>query len=168
MDLKGKLIELRREKGWTQDELALKVGVTRQAVSKWERGVIAPSTVNLIALGRLYGVSLDELANGGPPEEAEGAETPGAAETPGDAAEITPETPPPRGKAGPLKLAGAAMAAVLILLVTIASAITIGSAIFRKPEKPRESIIRMGDMEQDVINTFDADTLIQDPVKSID
>lgn len=60
------------------------------------------------------------------------------------------------------------MAAVLILLVTIASAITIGSAIFRKPEKPRESIIRMGDMEQDVINTFDADTLIQDPVKSID
>lgn len=162
MDLKEKLIELRREKGWTQDELALKVGVTRQAVSKWERGVIAPSTVNLIALGRLYGVSLDELANGGPPEEAEGAETPG------DAAEITPEAPPPRGKAGPLKLAGAVAAAVLILLVTIASAITIGSAIFRKPEKPRESIIRMGDMEQDVINTFDADTLIQDPVKSID
>ena len=152
MDLKEKLVELRREKGWTQDELALKVGVTRQAVSKWERGVIAPSTVNLIALGRLYGVSLDELANGGPPEEAEGAETPGAAETPGDAAEITPEAPPPRGKAGPLKLAGAVAAAVLILLVTIASAITIGSALLKEPEKPEDGIIWINDLEGEDID----------------
>lgn len=40
--------------------------VTRQTVSKWERGVIAPTTEKLIALSRLYGVPLDELVNGEP------------------------------------------------------------------------------------------------------
>lgn len=45
----------------SQEYLAEQLGVTRQAVSKWESGASEPSTANLLALARLYGISLDEL-----------------------------------------------------------------------------------------------------------
>lgn len=45
----------------TQEFLAEQLGVTRQAVSKWESGTSEPSTANLLALAKLYGISLDEL-----------------------------------------------------------------------------------------------------------
>ena len=45
----------------TQEYVAESVGVSRQAVSKWERGLSSPSTANLIALAKLYGVSVEEL-----------------------------------------------------------------------------------------------------------
>lgn len=56
-----KLQRLRKEKGLSQEELADKLGVSRQAVSKWERGEASPDTDNLILLAKLYGVSIDEL-----------------------------------------------------------------------------------------------------------
>lgn len=80
MELKEKLAVLRTERDLTQDELARELNVTRQTVSKWERGLATPDAVNLTALGRLYGVSLDELVNGPSPQEepapAEGGEAP--------------------------------------------------------------------------------------------
>lgn len=45
----------------TQEFVAETVGVSRQAVSKWENGTSDPSTANLIALAKLYGISADEL-----------------------------------------------------------------------------------------------------------
>lgn len=45
----------------TQEFVAESLGVSRQAVSKWENGESDPSTVNLLALAKLYGVSADEL-----------------------------------------------------------------------------------------------------------
>jgi len=45
----------------TQEFVAESLGVSRQAVSKWENGTSDPSTVNLLALAKLYGVSADEL-----------------------------------------------------------------------------------------------------------
>ena len=45
----------------TQEFVAEALGVSRQAVSKWETGAADPSTSNLIALARLYGVSAEEL-----------------------------------------------------------------------------------------------------------
>lgn len=54
MELEKQLIRLRREHGLSQDTLAKELGVTRQAVSKWERGLVIPSSENLIALSRLY------------------------------------------------------------------------------------------------------------------
>lgn len=45
----------------TQEFVAETIGVSRQAVSKWENGTSDPSTANLIALAKLYGVSADEL-----------------------------------------------------------------------------------------------------------
>ena len=45
----------------TQEFLAERLGVSRQAVSKWENGTSDPSTSNLMALAKLYGVSVEEL-----------------------------------------------------------------------------------------------------------
>lgn len=45
----------------TQEYVAEAVGVSRQAVSKWEKGLSSPSTANLLALAKLYGVSVEEL-----------------------------------------------------------------------------------------------------------
>ena len=47
----------------TQEFVAESVGVSRQAVSKWESGASDPSTANLIALAKLFGVSAEELLN---------------------------------------------------------------------------------------------------------
>ncbi len=47
----------------TQEFVAENLGVSRQAVSKWESGTSDPSTSNLIALAKLYEVSVDELLN---------------------------------------------------------------------------------------------------------
>lgn len=58
-----RLADYRRRKGYSQESLAQKLGLSRQAVSKWERAESSPDTENLIALARLYGVSLDDLLN---------------------------------------------------------------------------------------------------------
>ena len=57
----NKLVELRKKHGLSQEELADKLGVSRQAVSKWERSEASPDTDNLIELAKLYDISLDEL-----------------------------------------------------------------------------------------------------------
>lgn len=59
-----RLFEYRKANGYSQEELAVKIGVSRQAISKWERGESSPDTDNLIALARLYNISIDELING--------------------------------------------------------------------------------------------------------
>ena len=59
----NRLLELRKMNGYSQDVLAEKIGVSRQAVSKWERAESWPDTDNLIALAELYGITLDDLLN---------------------------------------------------------------------------------------------------------
>ena len=61
IQIADRLVALRRQYGYSQEELAVRLGVSRQAVSKWERAESSPDTDNLIALARLYGISLDEL-----------------------------------------------------------------------------------------------------------
>lgn len=58
-----KLQQLRKERGFSQEELAEEIGVSRQAVSKWESGQSYPEMEKLIAVGRLFGVSIDSLVN---------------------------------------------------------------------------------------------------------
>ena len=64
-NLGKKLYELRKKSGLSQEEFADKLNVSRQAVSKWERGETLPDTENLITIAKLYGVSLDELIDNG-------------------------------------------------------------------------------------------------------
>lgn len=61
MSLSEKLIFLRKQNGFTQVELAEKLNVSRQAISRWEVGTAAPSTDNLKELSNLYDVSVDYL-----------------------------------------------------------------------------------------------------------
>ena len=61
VEIAQRLAEMRREKGFSQEELAARLGLSRQAVSTWERAESSPDTGNLIALADLYGVTLDEL-----------------------------------------------------------------------------------------------------------
>ena len=61
MELYEKLYELRRASGMSQEELAEKLGVSRQAVSKWESGTTQPELPKLIELSKIYQVSVDAL-----------------------------------------------------------------------------------------------------------
>lgn len=60
------LKKYRTQRNMTQEFVAEALGVSRQAVSKWESGRSDPSTSNLIALAKLFGVPPEELLNGGP------------------------------------------------------------------------------------------------------
>lgn len=160
MDLKEKLVELRSRQGLTQGEVAAKINVSRQTIYKWERGIAVPSAENLIALGRLYGVPLEELADStltltGQPAVAVAEEppVPEEAEAPPHEAVEEAETPPCK-RADILKIWGAIGAVALTLLVAIASVITIVSAITKKPEKTEDGfpIISQDDLVREDID----------------
>ena len=61
IQIANRLVEMRKEKGLSQEALAEQLGISRQAVSKWERAESSPDTSNLITLAKLYGISLDQL-----------------------------------------------------------------------------------------------------------
>lgn len=58
-----KLQKLRKEKGWTQEELAGHIHISRQALSKWELGTAIPDTENVVQISKLFHVSTDYLLN---------------------------------------------------------------------------------------------------------
>jgi len=64
MDFRDRLFDLRRQAGLSQEELANLMGVTRQAVQKWEAGTSRPDMDNLVSLADYFKVSLDYLATG--------------------------------------------------------------------------------------------------------
>ena len=65
IDKIGKFIkELREEKGLTQDELAKKIPISRQAISKWERGLAIPDAQTLLKLSEFFSVSVNEILSG--------------------------------------------------------------------------------------------------------
>lgn len=84
IEIADRLVALRKEHGYSQEALAAKLGLSRQAISKWERADASPDTDNLMALAALYGITLDALIN---PETAPIAPT---------AAETEEETPTPK------------------------------------------------------------------------
>ena len=61
MTFKEKLVKLRKLKGITQDEFASAVGVSRQAVYKWESGQSYPEVAKLIEIKALFNISIDDL-----------------------------------------------------------------------------------------------------------
>lgn len=76
MILADKITALRKQNGWSQEELAQQLNVTRQAVSKWEGAQAVPDLERVLQLSRLFGVSVDallkdevELSEPGEPEE---------------------------------------------------------------------------------------------------
>ena len=61
MELKDKLQLLRKENGYSQEQLADKLGIARQTISKWENGQAVPELNGLISLSNLYGVTIDRI-----------------------------------------------------------------------------------------------------------
>lgn len=74
MDFSEKLTALRKQTGLSQEQLADRLGVTRQSVSKWESGAAMPELVKLISLSEMFGVSVDYLVK----DHMEEPETSGA------------------------------------------------------------------------------------------
>lgn len=64
MEIANRLVTMRKEAGFSQEELAEKVGVSRQAISNWERGESSPDTDNLIMLAHIYHKTVDEILTG--------------------------------------------------------------------------------------------------------
>lgn len=69
MTFAEKLMELRRQRGLSQEQLGAEIGVSRQTVSKWELGSTTPELEKLIALSDYFEISIDELVGRIPREE---------------------------------------------------------------------------------------------------
>ncbi len=69
INLGNNLYTLRKRRGLSQEEFAEKIHISRQAVSKWERGEALPDTENLIEIAEFYGITIDELVNSEEPFE---------------------------------------------------------------------------------------------------
>lgn len=63
MKLSEKILTLRKKCGWSQEELAERLDVSRQAVSRWESGTALPDANNILLLSKLFGVTTDYLLN---------------------------------------------------------------------------------------------------------
>ncbi|HSS48161.1 MAG TPA: helix-turn-helix transcriptional regulator [Thermoanaerobaculia bacterium] len=64
-----RIVQIRKKKRWKQTELAAELGVPRERVGKWERGIAAPSVVELAALSAMLEVPMEELGLGKAREE---------------------------------------------------------------------------------------------------
>ena len=115
MALGEKLIQARKAAGLTQADVAAKLNVSRQAVSRWEGGQSKPSTEKLLALGNLYGVSIDQLLNTGN-VEAPDVETVSALPEVESTELVIPEK---RRTRAWLKYAAAALCGALLMLAVL-------------------------------------------------
>ena len=115
MALGEKLTQARKAAGLTQADVAAKLNVSRQAVSRWESGQSKPSTERLLALGELYGVSIDQLLNTG------NVELPAVdnVSTPPEVEPREPVIPEKRRTRVWLKYAAAALCGVIVTLFIV-------------------------------------------------
>lgn len=113
MEFNNRLYQLRKQKGFSQEELANRLNVSRQTVSKWEVGDSTPDMEKLVAISDLFDVSLDLLIMGKEPP------TPTAAPAKSELADVISEkilTPGNKKKAkSALKIAGIIAGAVLLI-----------------------------------------------------
>ena len=63
MEIGNKIVELRKKNGLSQEELAEKIGVARQTISKWELGETSPDLKQAKELSKVFNISLDELTD---------------------------------------------------------------------------------------------------------
>ncbi|MBQ9200243.1 MAG: helix-turn-helix transcriptional regulator [Lachnospiraceae bacterium] len=119
MEFNNKLYELRKQKGFSQEELAHRLNVSRQTVSKWEVGESTPDMEKLVAISDLFEVSLDELIKGEKAEPKETSEQVVKSEFYSDIKEhVLTEDNKKKAKKG-LKIAG--IAAGIIVLIDVIS-----------------------------------------------
>ncbi len=151
MNLPDRLTALRKRAGLSQGDVAEQLNVSRQAVSRWETGLTVPSTDNLSHLGRLYGVTLDELLSYSaplPPEKPrEKSKEEAPAEPPKEVA-----APPPAANSAPAH-AKAIIIALSILCLLLA--IGVGVLLHQKHSENRE--LTFDEIESESIEDADID-----------
>ena len=131
MEFNNKPYELRKQKGFSQEELANRLNVSRQTISKWEVGESTPDMEKLVAISDLFGVSLDELVMDKTPQKAEPSVQVVKSELYSDVKEhVLTEANKQRAKKG-LKIAGIVVG--IILLVDLISFV-IYAAVFGLPQ----------------------------------
>jgi transcriptional regulator with XRE-family HTH domain len=99
MNIADRIQSLRKQKGMSQIELADAIGVSRQAVSKWESEQTIPDLDKIVAMSEIFGTTTDYLLKGIEPVENEGGQA--AAATAGAAATAAASTAIPATPAGP-------------------------------------------------------------------
>lgn len=115
MEFNNKLYDLRKKKGLSQEELASRLNVSRQTVSKWEVGESAPDMENLVALSELFGISLDELVLDKEPAATPAESCEAKADVIGDIKEkVLTEDNKKKAKKG-LKIAGIIVGALVVV-----------------------------------------------------
>ena len=125
MNLGETIYRLRTERNLSQGDLADALDVSRQSISKWETGSSTPELDKLVKLSQLFGVTLDELVTGAPPQEKSSAQ----------AASPVPPTPPARTGISRRELVGIILlcfAGLVWLLITIIGDILSG-LLFASP-----------------------------------
>ena len=157
MDLAERLAALRKRAGLSQGDVAERLNVSRQAVSRWETGLTVPATDNLSRLGRLYGVTLDELLSYSAPLPPEKPQEEAPAQQPQEAAqqpkaEAPAPTPPPAAASAPAH-ARAIIIALSILCLLLA--IGVGVLLHQKHSENRE--LTFDEMESESIEDADID-----------
>ena len=145
MSLAKKMIELRKQNGLSQQDLADRLGVSRQAISRWETGAVQPLADSVKSLAQVFQVSTDYLLN-------DDLDTP----TPPPTAQPAPpqEEPTPTRKHRKWLLALAALAAAAVLVLVTAA----GTAYYlqwkeRQPVPASEMLTEKDDGKAD--GTFD-------------
>ncbi|MBR3764444.1 MAG: helix-turn-helix transcriptional regulator [Clostridia bacterium] len=93
MTLGEKLQRLRKARGWTQEQLAERAGVSRQSLSKWESDGALPDTANVITMADLFGVTTDYLLREERRSSVEGTEEAPDEPAAAAAADIAPDAP---------------------------------------------------------------------------
>ena len=63
MTFSEKIINLRKSHGWSQEDFAEKLNVSRQAISRWENNSALPDAMNILQISKLFGVTTDYLLN---------------------------------------------------------------------------------------------------------
>lgn len=138
-----KLSFLRKQRGMTQMELAEKLDISRQAVSRWEQGISEPSTENLVSIGKLFDVTVDVLVNEDVQLQA------GSAVLVAEAEEG--ETTEKHNKYGILKIIG-------IVLLVIAAVLVVCMELVKNKQNP----VPMDDITKGEVNASEAVTITID------
>lgn len=129
MKLQDKLIELRKEKNWSQEDLAEKLDVSRQAISRWENGTALPDAQNILRISKLFDVTADYLLN----DDHEGDMLASADET------QTEEVNPPIKKKKPLYLY---LIPAICIITLIACVIITVMTLNKEPPHPVLNSVR--------------------------
>ena len=115
MEFNNKLYELRKQKGFSQEELANRLNVSRQTISKWEVGESSPDMEKLVAISELFDISLDELVLDKAVKKEEPSEQIVRSELYSDVKEhVLTEENKKKAKKG-LKIAGIVLGALLLI-----------------------------------------------------